>query len=86
MRFLCLHGMGTNAQIFEAQLAQIRSQLVGQHEFVFVDGEVECEPAPGKFCTYSPSTWIDLPMSSIRRVEVCVMLSIPMLRWRRHRH
>jgi len=47
MRFLCLHGMGTNAQIFEAQLAQIRSQLVGQHEFIFPDGEVECEPAPG---------------------------------------
>ena len=86
MRFLCLHGMGTNAQIFEAQLAQIRSQLVGQHEFVFVDGEVECEPAPGKFCTYSPSTLIDLPTSSIHRVEVCVMLSKPMLRWRRRRH
>jgi hypothetical protein len=40
--------MGTNGQIFEAQLAQIRSQLVGQHEFFFLDGEVECEAALGK--------------------------------------
>lgn len=47
MRFLCLHGMGTNAQIFEAQLARVRSQLVGQHEFVFVNGEVDSAPAPG---------------------------------------
>jgi hypothetical protein len=47
MRFLCLHGMGTNGQIFEAQLSSIRNQLVGQHEFVFPDGEFECEPAPG---------------------------------------
>lgn len=54
MKFLCLHGMGTNAQIFEAQLAQIRNQLVGQHEFVFLQGEVETDPAPGS---------ISLPLS-----------------------
>ncbi|KAL1970920.1 hypothetical protein VTN77DRAFT_2754 [Rasamsonia byssochlamydoides] len=39
--------MGTNAQIFEAQLSMIRNQLVAQHEFVFLQGEVETDPAPG---------------------------------------
>ncbi len=57
MRFLCLHGMGTNHQIFEAQLAQVSNQLVGQHEFVFVNGEVDCEPAPGTGPSYLEASW-----------------------------
>jgi pimeloyl-ACP methyl ester carboxylesterase len=47
MRFLCLHGMGTNSDIYEAQLAPIIAQLDPSHEFVFVDGLVACEPADG---------------------------------------
>lgn len=38
--------MGTNSDIFEAQLAPICAQLEG-HEFVLVDGQIECEPAEG---------------------------------------
>jgi len=47
MRFLCLHGMGTSSQIFEAQLSRIKDQLEGHHDFVFLQGEVETDPAPG---------------------------------------
>lgn len=46
MRFLCLHGMGTNSRILEAQIAGICARLEG-HDFVFVDGEVECDAADG---------------------------------------
>lgn len=64
MRFLCLHGMGTNSQVYEAQLAPIRHQLDPTYEFEFVDGLVECSPAtgvlslfPGPFyCYYSKPT------------------------------
>jgi len=34
-------------QILETQTAQIRAQLGPTYEFVFLDGEVECAPAPG---------------------------------------
>ena len=48
MRFLCLHGMGTNSTIFEGQLGPIVSDLEAQgHEFVFVDGQIECDAADG---------------------------------------
>lgn len=47
MRFLCLHGMGTNSAVYEAQLAPVRAQLDPSHEYVFLDGEIECEPAEG---------------------------------------
>ncbi|KAL7621660.1 hypothetical protein AAE478_008987 [Parahypoxylon ruwenzoriense] len=47
MKFLCLHGMGTNSDIHEAQLAPILAQLDPAHEFVFVDGLIQCEPADG---------------------------------------
>ncbi|RHZ57056.1 hypothetical protein CDV55_103243 [Aspergillus turcosus] len=45
MRFLCLHGMGTNSQILQIQLAGIINQLP-QHEFFFVDGLEPCPPDP----------------------------------------
>ena len=49
MKFLCLHGMGTNSTIFESQLGTILPYLEAHgHEFVFVDGLVECAPADGK--------------------------------------
>jgi len=47
MRFLCLHGMGTSSRIFEAQISRIMDQLDGHHDFVFLQGEVETDPAPG---------------------------------------
>ncbi|KAE9380744.1 hypothetical protein N431DRAFT_477623 [Stipitochalara longipes BDJ] len=47
MRFLCLHGMGTNADIFESQLAPIISQYSSTHTFDFIDAPHECPPAPG---------------------------------------
>ncbi|KAH9987035.1 serine hydrolase FSH [Xylariaceae sp. FL0662B] len=38
MRFLCLHGSGTNSQIFEAQTAAIRYELGDHHTYEFVEG------------------------------------------------
>lgn len=59
MKFLCLHGMGTNSDVYEAQLGGIIGRLDPTHTFVFVDGLVACEPAegvdalfPGPFCCY----------------------------------
>lgn len=46
MKFLCLHGMGTNSRILESQIAGICARLEG-HDFVFVDGQVECDAADG---------------------------------------
>jgi hypothetical protein len=60
MKFLALHGMGTNADILRGQLGAIVAELEDQgHEFVFVDGEIECETSdeiaqcyPGPFMCY----------------------------------
>ncbi|KAK7752399.1 hypothetical protein SLS62_005552 [Diatrype stigma] len=46
MRFLCLHGRGTCAKIFELQTARLREELQ-DHEFVFFDGPLLTEPGPG---------------------------------------
>ncbi|KAK0386276.1 hypothetical protein NLU13_6113 [Sarocladium strictum] len=54
MRFLCLHGMGTNSDIYEAQLGPIMAQLDPSHEFVFVDGTVPCGPADGVETVFPP--------------------------------
>ena len=51
MKFLCLHGMGTNSSIFESQLSSTLPYLEAQgHEFIFVDGLIECAPAEGELC------------------------------------
>ncbi|KIW12712.1 hypothetical protein PV08_09990 [Exophiala spinifera] len=47
MKFLCLHGRGTNSDIFEAQLGPLISQLSSQHTFDFVDAPSESAAAPG---------------------------------------
>ncbi|KAG8623061.1 hypothetical protein KVT40_008037 [Elsinoe batatas] len=47
MKFLCLHGMGTNSEIHEAQLAPIIAQLDPSFEFIYVDGLTTCRPASG---------------------------------------
>ncbi|KAF9884472.1 hypothetical protein FE257_001733 [Aspergillus nanangensis] len=47
MRFLCLHGAGTSAEIFEIQSGGITQALEDEgHEFVYVDGRQESEPEP----------------------------------------
>ncbi|PGH03619.1 hypothetical protein AJ79_07310 [Helicocarpus griseus UAMH5409] len=55
MRFLCLHGFGTNSQIFKIQtasfpptcaLAAIRYELGDGHEYEFVEGCVPWPAAP----------------------------------------
>ncbi|CAJ2512532.1 Uu.00g055470.m01.CDS01 [Anthostomella pinea] len=47
MRFLCLHGRGTSAKIFEMQTARIRQALGRDHDFVFVNGTVPADPDVG---------------------------------------
>ncbi|KAI4101559.1 MAG: hypothetical protein L6R37_004885 [Teloschistes peruensis] len=66
MRFLCLHGMGTNPQILEAQIGLLRAQLPGSHDFVYLPGEVECDAAPGVSAIY-PGPYLcyyDLPTTN----------------------
>ncbi|KAJ5203744.1 uncharacterized protein N7498_004623 [Penicillium cinerascens] len=42
MRFLCLHGAGTNGEIFEIQTGGIRQQLEKKgHTFKFVNGKMD---------------------------------------------
>ncbi|KAF2442433.1 hypothetical protein P171DRAFT_364046 [Karstenula rhodostoma CBS 690.94] len=47
MRFLMLHGGGTNNQLFELQTAAIRYELGPQHSFEFVEGSIPSPQAPG---------------------------------------
>jgi len=45
MKILCLHGMGQNSRIFEAQTNKILQPLREEgHEFIFVDGIVPYDP------------------------------------------
>ncbi|KAJ5929598.1 hypothetical protein N7454_006548 [Penicillium verhagenii] len=53
MRFLCLHGRGTNADILEAQLAPLCLRL-SQHTFDFVDAQTVSSAAPGISGLYPP--------------------------------
>lgn len=46
-RILCLHGDGTNAEIFEAQLRRISQALSTQFELICVNGPFECAPGYG---------------------------------------
>lgn len=46
-RILCLHGKGTNADIFASQTRSIRQRLQEHCEFVFVNGLLPSEPYPG---------------------------------------
>ncbi|KAK0611194.1 serine hydrolase FSH [Immersiella caudata] len=53
MRFLCLHGMGTNPEILESQLDPLRSRLPHTWEFEFLEGEISTNPFPDIAQTYS---------------------------------
>ncbi|OTA80298.1 hypothetical protein M434DRAFT_38030 [Hypoxylon sp. CO27-5] len=47
MRFLCLHGRGTNAEIFKEQTARIREAIGQDNEFVFINGKTPADAVPG---------------------------------------
>ncbi|OKL56910.1 hypothetical protein UA08_07743 [Talaromyces atroroseus] len=53
VRILCLHGHGTSSQIFETQLATLCKSLPEHYEYVYADGEIECDRAPGKSRYYN---------------------------------
>ncbi|KAF2491842.1 hypothetical protein BU16DRAFT_565538 [Lophium mytilinum] len=59
MRFLCLHGRGTNSDIFESQLAPLFSRVSPHHTFDFVDAPFDCVAAHGISQLYQPPylTW-----------------------------
>lgn len=40
MKILCLHGYGTNGDILRHQLQPTMNALGGDHELVFLEGEV----------------------------------------------
>ncbi|KAI0415232.1 serine hydrolase FSH [Xylaria grammica] len=41
MKFLCLHGNGTNSNVMDIQTAPLRHELEGGHEFEFVEASLE---------------------------------------------
>ncbi|KAJ0424607.1 serine hydrolase FSH [Aspergillus carlsbadensis] len=48
MRFLCLHGLGTNSDVLKAQTAALRYRLGHDtHEFDFIDGSILWPPTRG---------------------------------------
>ncbi|KAL4778559.1 serine hydrolase FSH [Aspergillus varians] len=46
MRFLCLHGIGSNSRILQQQTAAIRYELGNRHTYDFVEGTLPWEPDP----------------------------------------
>ncbi|KAF2464417.1 uncharacterized protein BDR25DRAFT_296814 [Lindgomyces ingoldianus] len=51
-RILCLHGVGSNADVLFVQIRTLRSQLDTTFRFVFADGPFFCEPGPGMLPAY----------------------------------
>ncbi|KFY90568.1 hypothetical protein V500_05128 [Pseudogymnoascus sp. VKM F-4518 (FW-2643)] len=84
MKFLCLHGMGTNSEVLEAQLAPIRAYMSPVHEFFFLDGQIECKAAdgvaaifPGSFsCYYSKPTTQQL-QAAFKLIAETILLDGP---------
>ena len=48
MRFLALHGSGTNNAVFESQTAAFRYKLGEEHTFEFLEAPHPWRIAPGK--------------------------------------
>ncbi|KAL8777960.1 MAG: hypothetical protein Q9194_002266 [Teloschistes cf. exilis] len=70
MRFLCLHGKGTSAAIFQSQTTAFRSKLSNEFTFDFVDGFLSSDPAPGVDLFYPPpyySFWNTLAIADVRK-------------------
>jgi predicted esterase len=55
MKFLCLHGIGTNNQIFKMQTAAFRYELADQHTYEFVQGVIPWR-LPEELASYSNSS------------------------------
>ncbi|KAL3429132.1 hypothetical protein BDV09DRAFT_190382 [Aspergillus tetrazonus] len=51
-RILCLHGSGSNAQIFKAQTSALRYELSNYFRFVSVEGPFDSEPGPDATSAY----------------------------------
>ncbi|KAH8890385.1 DUF341 domain protein [Thozetella sp. PMI_491] len=47
MRFVCFHGIGSNAKVLEQQTERLRQALGRQHDFSFMNGTVLTEPPKG---------------------------------------
>lgn len=71
LRILCLHGMGVDASVFQAQTSSFRSLLPGNYQFTFVDGPVFCEPSLGaaEFYNGPYRCWYNTPTRT--KVERC---------------
>ncbi|KJX98972.1 ef-hand calcium-binding domain protein [Zymoseptoria brevis] len=66
MKLLCLHGVGGNAQMFEAQTNQITSVLKSYgHEFDFYDGVIDCEPPDDRIKQIYPPPYLAFYKSPI---------------------
>ncbi|KAL8699911.1 MAG: hypothetical protein Q9201_005738 [Fulgogasparrea decipioides] len=64
VKILMVHGFGVNAAIFEAQTAPVRALLPSHWEYYFLQGPLECGPAPGIDKIYpgqSYNCWFHLP-------------------------
>ncbi|KAB8270077.1 serine hydrolase FSH [Aspergillus minisclerotigenes] len=51
MHFLCLHGLGTNSQILEAQTAALRYELGDSHSYDYAEGTIP-HPMDPEVATY----------------------------------
>ncbi|KAI1264011.1 serine hydrolase FSH [Xylariaceae sp. FL1019] len=54
MKFLCLHGSGTNSSVLQAQLGPLRHELGEGYEYEFVEGVIRCSPTEGIEALSSP--------------------------------
>ncbi|KAI1253865.1 hypothetical protein MGN70_004260 [Eutypa lata] len=54
MRFLCLHGLGSNSKVFETQTAALRYELGDHHVYEFVEGTLPAEMDPDLREVFSP--------------------------------
>lgn len=48
-KILCLHGYGTSASILQHQLGPFMAAADPSYEFVFLEGEIECQKAQGPY-------------------------------------
>ncbi|KAJ5534128.1 hypothetical protein N7527_000382 [Penicillium freii] len=78
-RILCLHGGGTNAQIFRAQCRVIRAHLADSFRLVFADAPFPFQPGPDVTPVYSDwgpfRAWLPRPgimELNVDRIDGCI--------------
>ncbi|KAI0810329.1 serine hydrolase-domain-containing protein [Xylaria sp. FL0064] len=54
MKFLCLHGSGTNSSVMQSQTGPLRHELGEGYEYEFVEATIRCAPAKGVEALSSP--------------------------------